>query len=55
MKHIIAILGILFLTFIWILPAFMIWYGFKADWAFLYLAVILITFAFGSLLDNWYK
>lgn len=55
MKHIIALLSIIFLVALWGLPAFMIWNKFPIDWAWLYAPIVGMTFAFYDMINSWYQ
>jgi hypothetical protein len=55
MKDFIAFIGVLFLVFLWILPAYCLYYLNGSEyWAIVYVPIILQTILFGFLLDKWY-
>lgn len=55
MRHVIAILGILFCFFLWMLPTVMIWNGFGGNFGFLYLPITALTLGWGLVLAVLYE
>ena len=54
MKHLIAILGTLFIFALWVLPAFMMYHGGAREWSMLYIPIMIFTLVWGILMDKWY-
>lgn len=56
MKNTIAILGILFLAFLWAIPTFFVYHGIghsKCGW--FYFADLCLTAIWGHVLNEWYS